>query len=289
LRANETENTDLFWGVRGGGSNFGVVTEFVFKLHPQRAKVFAGTVIYPSDKCEPIGAWLDKWWPTAKPEEGVMVGMTRMLGNSVIVVILFFNGSEEEGRKRYKGLLDVGPWIDGAREMPYEKLGGFMREATPLGTCTYFKGVLLRLKPSEDMNSQQQGRLEKLATAFPDFTLTVMHEYCPQDKVNSVHVDTTPYRRDLPGHTLFVVQWKDNTPENALKAKEIADVYASEMAPQGEGYGNYTSESDALPAVGAIVTDKTLALFGKHYPRLQAIKKRYDPEMVFNQWYTIVP
>ena len=85
LVANESENSDLFWGVRGGGSNFGVVTEFVFKLHPQREKVFAGPIVFTPDKLPQVGAWLDTWWPAAKPEEGMLVGLTRMNGNVSII------------------------------------------------------------------------------------------------------------------------------------------------------------------------------------------------------------
>ena len=81
LVANENENTDLFWGVRGGGSNFGIVTEFVFKLHPQREKVFAGPLIFPPNKVAQVGAVLDQWWASAKPESGALVGLTKMHGN----------------------------------------------------------------------------------------------------------------------------------------------------------------------------------------------------------------
>jgi len=285
LTASETQNSDLFWGIRGGGSNFGVVTEFVFKLHPQRATAFAGSLIFHPNKVEQVGAFLDQWWPTAKPEEGMLVGLTRMHTDPIIIASLFFNGPEEEGRKRYKGLIDVGSIVDNTKQVPYEQVNGLMNAAVAWGSCHYFTGGLLRRKPSQDINSERQKRLLELAAVAPDFTITVMHEFIPRQKTNSVPANATPYRRDLPGNVLIALQWKDNTTENAQKAQEIAETI--DRGPQA--YGNYTPESDALPVSALIPAERTKALFGEAYPKLQAIKSKYDPEMVFNKWFNIVP
>lgn len=78
LTANETTNPDLFWGIRGGGSNFGVCTEFVLKLHPQRRTVFAGPIIFPPTALESVVTATQKWWdggPSQK--EAIVHGYTR--------------------------------------------------------------------------------------------------------------------------------------------------------------------------------------------------------------------
>lgn len=78
LTANEKENADLFWGIRGAGSNFGVVTEFVLQLHPQRRTIFCGLAIFTPDKLEALldttQAWLNNG-PSTK--EGMMQGFVR--------------------------------------------------------------------------------------------------------------------------------------------------------------------------------------------------------------------
>lgn len=75
--ASSTENSDLFWGIRGGGSNFGVVTEFVFHLHPQRRTVFGGPVLFTRDKVEAIARTIEEWFLSAGPKEALHATMGR--------------------------------------------------------------------------------------------------------------------------------------------------------------------------------------------------------------------
>ncbi|TCD66649.1 hypothetical protein EIP91_001067 [Steccherinum ochraceum] len=288
LTANEKENPDLFWGVRGGGSNFGVVTEFIFKLHSQRKDVFAGTVLFSIDKAEKMAKVLDAWWPKATGDEGVLVAIVRPPdGNAVLMAFVFYNGPEEDARKIYKPLYDLGPLVDNAKEVPYEIVNSMTNPLAEWGANYYFKGVLLGKMPSDDLNAKTLKRVLDIANST-EHTVAVLLEYLPHAKINSVAASATPYRRDLPGNTLIVTQWKNSTPENAVKAKEITQGIA-EVMPKGEGYGNYTPESDALPVAGAVSSDKSKQLFRDAYPRLQTIKKKYDPDMIFNQWYTVVP
>ena len=77
LTANDNQNADLFFGVRGGGSNFGVVTEFILKLHPQRPFVFGGPIVFMPDKLEQLAQVLAEWFAHASEKEAIHVAMTR--------------------------------------------------------------------------------------------------------------------------------------------------------------------------------------------------------------------
>ena len=71
-----------------------------------------------------------------------------------------------------------------------------------------------------------------------DFNVAMILEYVPNDKINSIPEDVTPYRRNLPGNALILVQWKDHTPEKQAAARQATHDLATLM-PDGEGYGNY--------------------------------------------------
>jgi FAD/FMN-containing dehydrogenase len=109
LTVNATANEDLFWGVRGGGGNFGVVTNFVLKLHPQPRTVFAGPVIFPPSMLGPVVTVVEEWFSTATPLANATLAFAPGPGgNAAIIVMVVYHGGEEEGKKAFKPIFDLG-------------------------------------------------------------------------------------------------------------------------------------------------------------------------------------
>jgi hypothetical protein len=293
LTASETSNPDLFWGIRGGGGNFGVCTEFVVKLHPQRRTVFAGPLIFPPPAVEGLIAATQKWCANGLSEKEAMVQVfTRGRdGQPCIVVIIFYNGSEAEGKANFKFLYDLGPVMDIAKEIPYEALNALQNEHTKHGSAHYVKGVL-QTKP---VLSTIQAVFDKATQLSENKTLqmNILYEYVSTTKVHSVPAGTTAFRRRPGYNILLLADWAEDTPENLNAARDgvwsLADLLSKSQTdfPEVEkvGYANYDFEEE----VGGVQGNKAQAIFAENYPKLQILKKKYDPENIFSKWFAITP
>src|SRR5215470_19755595 len=129
VRASEESHADLFWGIRGGGGNFGIVTEFEFRLHPLGPDVLAGLALFPVERApDVLRAWRD--WSdaapdevasacavvNAPPEEFVPPGLR---GKPVLGVIVLYVGDPETGAGAVQPVKDLGPAVDLIGPMPY--------------------------------------------------------------------------------------------------------------------------------------------------------------------------
>ncbi|KAJ2913687.1 hypothetical protein MD484_g6727, partial [Candolleomyces efflorescens] len=300
LTANETENTDLFWAVRGGGGNFGVVTEFVYRLHPQRKTVFAGFIVFTPDKLEKLVEVTKKWWDNVKADDEAMIQMVGAPhGHPVVAACLFYNGSEEEGRINFKEFYDLGPVKDDAKEIPYEDLNSLHGHSVDHGKCFYLKGVCFKY-PDLNSISEVLESSEEISKQGV-FTTGMMFEYFPLGKANGVPISATAFRRELGSNLLTLITW-EGFPEKTEEARNVAsgliDIVMKgpgALTKSQQGYTNYGHDIDFPPeySLAAPTVDhaaqKSEAAFASNYPRLQAIKKKYDPANIFNRWFPITP
>ncbi|KAG6889276.1 hypothetical protein C0992_005800 [Termitomyces sp. T32_za158] len=312
LVASNAENPDLFFGIRGGGCNFGVVTEFVLRLHPQRKTVYAGIAVFPPPMLENLVGVTQKWREGAGEKEAMMQVMTLgpdgkasnfLISYAIdtfihkclqfaILLILFYNGSEAEGRENFKAFLDLGPVADFTKEIPYEELNELQNQAVFHGQGIYMKGIAHREPRYENINKAFD-HIQKVSG--PDFKANILFEYFTLAKISAVPTDSTAFRRDPTASILVLVMWKEDTKENSDRAKSVAHELA-DLVVEGQhgvsptqimGYSNYDPE--AVAEKKEIVSDKAKAVFADNYPKLQEIKKRYDPDSIFNKWFPITP
>jgi hypothetical protein len=296
LTLNETTNPDLFWGIRGGGSNFGVCTEFVLRLHPQRRTVFAGPIVFPPTALESLVTATEKWWDNGPSQKDVLqVGHTRGPdGQPCILAIMFYNGSEAEGRANFKFLYDIGPVADMAKEIPYEALNTLHNPFAKHGSARYIKGVIQTKSQVSTIQTVFDLAMEISATGDPK--LTIIYEYMPVAKTNSP--PAALLRR--PGYNVVILaSWEKDTPENLKTVqgcvRNMADILSKSQTTLTEadkmGYGNYDTEFEGTVVTTneVILDDRARALFGENYPKLQALKKKYDPENTFSKWFVITP
>ena len=178
------------------------------------------------------------------------------------------------------------------------------------GKCTYMKGVF-QTKPHLDSVRQVLKRVQQTDENHGHLSMTLF-EYFPVTKVNSVPNGATPFCR-YPGYNvLSVTRWEHDTLDNYKYGRDTTRELTSIISKgQGElagyentGYGNYgwfhltttlvvaniiASDSDAATETNGTSRSKAECLYGPNYQRMQQIKKKYDPEIVFDKWFVITP
>ncbi|KAG9046099.1 hypothetical protein FS837_005086 [Tulasnella sp. UAMH 9824] len=200
VTANEKEHPDLFWGCRGGGGNFGVVTEFVFKAHPQRPTVFITYLLYTMDKLEGVLNAIREWEENPGPDEGLHWGCMRVLpgmepGPPTIIVIYFYNGEAAEGRKAGKMFYDIGPMAEKAmEELPFVQLNSLQNEPSGHGGRKYIKGLPNRSVPTLEAVQAVLEAQDEVIKSHPGLVHSgIMSLAAPAQALMAVPMEATAY------------------------------------------------------------------------------------------------
>jgi FAD/FMN-containing dehydrogenase len=272
VRASEDENTDLFWALRGGGGNFGVVVDFTFRLHPV-GLLLGGLLMYRLEDARAVFSTFRKLAAGA-PDELVLFAQifrSAITGDSGMVVSVAYFGNADEGRAAITPLIDdIAPIADGVRPMYYPELQEIFGRM-PFGLRNYWSGRFLRELPDD--------AIELTAGAFDDGETTggVLVE-CLHGAARRVPPETTAFAgREASHNATFINTWTD--PDEDERRIAAARAYSAALAPWslGEGYVNYASE---MPA-DAPVTERM--------QRLRRVKREYDAENRFRFNHNIEP
>jgi FAD/FMN-containing dehydrogenase len=275
VRASRDENEELFWALRGGGGNFGVVVEFTFRLHPV-GLLLGGVLSYRLDQAEPVIAAWRKLMESA-PDElmcSALVSRTALAGERAGVSVAY-HGDPEEGRELIRPLLDAAsPTFDGVRPMYYAELQDIFGRM-PFGLRNYWSGRFLRELP-DDVIELSAGHVR-----HEDASGTILLEPL-HGAVARVPPEATAFAgREAGYNATFIGFWQDA--DEDMRRIAAARAYSAALAPWalGGGYLNYASE----PAGETLETE-----FGsERFTRLRVVKQRFDPGNVFRFNHNIAP
>jgi FAD/FMN-containing dehydrogenase len=284
--ASATSEPDLFWALRGGGGNFGVVTSFDFRLHPVGPEVWSGLVVYPYAQARRVlRGWRD--FNRASPDELSVWAVLRKApplpflpasahGTEVVVLAAVHSGDVEAGRRATAPLSDFAePLAVALATTPY---AGFQTAFDPLlapGGRNYWK--------SHNFGSLEDAALEVVIEAAAHLPGPECEIFVAQlgGAMARVRPEQTAFVARDTGYVMNVHgRWSD--PRDDARVRDWARGVFSAAAPHatGSGYVNFLTEDEG---------ERVAASYGINHARLQALKHRFDPGNLFRMNLNIEP
>jgi len=280
VTASAERNPELFWGLKGGGGNFGVVTSFEFRLFPV-APLFAGMLLHPLDRATEALRHFRDFIVDSPDEVGGAAGfVTAPDGNRVLALILVYNGPVDEGERVLQPLREFGPPIvDALAATPYRVIQTLLDAGSPPGWRNYWKSSFLS-ELSDDAMEILLARI-KIAPS-PHCKLFVE---CFGGEVTRIPRDATAFdHRHAPFNLLILGGWEQASEdeENIAWARETwqqMQPYATQSV-----YVNYLNEVDDEGS------DRIESAYGaEKFARLAALKAKYDPGNLFRMNQNVRP
>jgi FAD/FMN-containing dehydrogenase len=267
VTASAAKNTDLFWGVRGGGGNFGVVTSFEYRLHPVD-QLLAGLVVYPIGAARgALELFRDVTSSTPDQLSCAFAMITIPEGRAVAVIAACFNGQIEDGERAVERLRRLGPPVDdGIRPMRYTEVQRIFEEI-PFGLQNYWKGHFIGEMPDDVIDAT----LRSFEGVTSEHSAILIE--APHGAVRRIPDGETAFGQRAASYNASALAiWEDGDPERHVRwSREYADA----VAPYATGgYINYL-------AADASANDVAAAYGRERYERLLTLKRKYDPTNVF--------
>ena len=279
LHVNDAENPDLFWAIRGGGGNFGVVTSFEYQLHPV-GTLLAGMVVHPFDKAGEVLRYYRDFIDGCPDEVTSITGMmTGEDGAPAVAVLLCYNGDFEEGKKVLAPMRDFGPpLVDTVGPLPYTSLQSMLDAATPEGRQNYEKAHFF--------SSLSDGAIDTLIDGFSKVTsplsMLALQQVGGEMQRGTGQMAAYSHRDALYNLVIFTA-WEDPG-ESEVHIKWTRDIWAA-LEPYSTG-GVYVNDIGRESEEGA---EQIRSAFGAGYQRLVELKNKYDPTNLFRHNQNIRP
>ena len=286
VRANEDENADIFWAIRGGGGNFGVVTQFEFKLYPVGPEILAGLIVFPFDQAKQVLTKYREFVESAPEELNVWVVLRQapplpflpedVHGKEVVVLPIFYGGDIEKGQKLIEPLRGFGdahgehigaqPYVDW--QQAFDPL------LTP-GARNYWK--------SHNFTKLRDAALDSII----EFAGKLPSSQCEifigliAGAPNRVAPDAMAYgHRDAKFVLNVHARWDDARDDDTCITWAREFFKSSAPYASAGAYVNFMTEEEG---------DRVATAYGANFARLVEIKKKYDPENILHLNQNIKP
>jgi len=289
VTASPDENGDLFWGIRGGSGNFGIVTSFTYRLHDVGPIIYGGLMLATPERAREILSFAAEYMPSAPDDLGGGIAFINappapfvppeLQHQPVVGAVICWTGDQEEGERVVAPIREVmRPVVDVVGPMPYTALQSMLDDGGPKGIRGYFKAEFL-----EELNDDAVDKLvEHGAKRAGPMTQLLMEPM--RGAISRVGDDDTALgRRDVPwcfhGLALWMEPDDDTAQAHIAWARELAD----DMKPHTvEGvYLNYISDEGE---------ERVRSTYGPaKYDRLVGLKDRWDPDNLFRLNQNIRP
>lgn len=281
--ANKDNNADLFWAVRGGGGNFGIVTSFLFQAHSLKT-VIGGPTLWPIEKTEEVMKWYHDFIHNVTEDlNGFIATMVipgppfpeELHGKKFCGIVWCYTGDPAEFDNLFEPVRDLKPVFEHVGEMPYPAIQSLFDGLLPPGFQWYWRGDFFGEIPPEASKQHL-----KFGSSIPT-PLSQMHLYPISGAAAKVKAEDTAWAyRDAKYAGVFV-----GVDPDPARAKEITDwckEYWNALHPfsMGGSYSNFMMEEGQ---------ERVKASFRQNYERLQKIKAKYDPDNFFKVNQNIEP
>ncbi len=287
VTASATQNPDLFWALRGGGGNFGVVTSFLFKAHPA-GMIYGGPILWDIKHARQIMQWYREFLPKAPLDWGVFIGLKTVLstdpfpkeiwGRKIVAMIGAYNGSAADGEKAFAPIRKELPAaiLDWVGPMPFPALQSMFDPFFPKGLQWYWKGAYVKELPDAAIDLH----LEYAMQAPSEFSL--MHLYPIDGAVHRVGREETAWScRDATWSMVIAAVDPDPAKADALKRWGRSYWEAVNPYTTGGAYVNFMMGDEG--------DGRIKATYGGNFDRLTQIKRKYDPNNLFRVNQNIRP
>jgi hypothetical protein len=277
LHVSADEHPDLFWALRGGGGNFGIVTSFEFRLHPV-SMVLGGLIVHPRDRAVDLLKFYRDFTEAAPDELATYAGLLYTPdGQPAAAIVTCYCGDLAEGEKVIAPLRSFGsPLVDAIQPMPFPVMQTLLDGAVPDGNQNYWKSAFLR-SLSDDAIGTIVGYANQ---ATSPLTAVLVEQY--GGAAGRVGPQDTAFAQRSAEYDLGILtQWTD--PADSERHIAWTRAFAEAMAP-------FRSGTYLLNFLGADEPVETIrAAFGPNYDRLVEVKTKYDPTNFFRVNQNVTP